>query len=166
MMEQHFVTFFSPGTFFAEQTTLPIDSWDVEQAKQMAATVTERYNAKPYAFQFSTRSRSDSELDSSVSAKSKMYFINCRIRTVAEVEANSDPKEQTLLANMKGNGWGAIAQTITGWKWSQPFEEGDVLLTEDGQVITAGAEGAVRLAESARTLAGCLSDATTTEQRR
>lgn len=28
-MEAHFVTFFSPGTFVAEDTTKPIDSWNL-----------------------------------------------------------------------------------------------------------------------------------------
>jgi hypothetical protein len=35
-MKKNFVIFYSPGTFFAEDTTEPIDSWDVEKAKKMA----------------------------------------------------------------------------------------------------------------------------------
>lgn len=127
-LERHFVTFYSPGTFFAEQTTLPIDLWDVEQARKMAEGVTERYDAKPYAFQFSTRSRADDELDSRVKASSGMYFINCKVRTLEEVEAANDPKEKTLLANMRGNGFAAVAQTVSEWKWTQPVREGDIAL--------------------------------------
>jgi hypothetical protein len=35
-VKQHFVTFYSPGTFFAETSEKPIDSWDVEKAKDEA----------------------------------------------------------------------------------------------------------------------------------
>ena len=35
-MKKHFVTFFSPGTFIAESTTKPIESWNIEEAKEMA----------------------------------------------------------------------------------------------------------------------------------
>ena len=128
MIEKHFVTFFSPGTFFAESTTEPIDSWDVEKAREMAENIIERYGAKPYAFQFSTRSRTDDESDSSVKKTSGTYFINCKVRTLAEVEADADPTEKILLSNMKGNGYSAIAQPLTDWKWTQPIREGDVVL--------------------------------------
>lgn len=62
-MEKHFVTFLSPGTFMAEDRTMPIPSWDVKLAQQMAESVKERYEAIPYAFYFTTRSRTDEELD-------------------------------------------------------------------------------------------------------
>jgi hypothetical protein len=42
-MEKHFVTFLSPGTFMAEDSTKPISSWDIKKAQQMAAKVKERY---------------------------------------------------------------------------------------------------------------------------
>ena len=60
----HFVTFYSPGSFVAEETTKPIASWDIEAAKKMARTVSERYASKPYGFQFTTRSRGPKDLDS------------------------------------------------------------------------------------------------------
>lgn len=132
-MEKHFVIFFSPGTLMAEQTEQPIDSWDVEQAKKMASGITERYDATPYAFQFSTRSRKADELDSRVTKTSGMYFINCKVRTLAEVEADAKPEESTLLANMKGNSFTSVAQTVSGWKWTQPVRDGDVVLVEEVQ---------------------------------
>ena len=63
-MKKHFVTFYSPGTFVAEQTTKPIDSWDVELAVSMSGEIKERYGALPYGFQFSTRERGENDLDS------------------------------------------------------------------------------------------------------
>ena len=99
-MEKHFVTFLSPGTFVAEDTTKPIDSWDVEKAKKMAAKITERYNAHPYGFYFTTRSRSDEELDSKVTERSPTYYLNCKVDTLADIEARRDPKDEVLLSNI------------------------------------------------------------------
>ena len=92
-VEHHFVTFYSPGTFVAETTEKPIDSWDVETAKQMAHEIKERYNAVPYGFRFSTRTRGDGDLDSHVSATSPLYYLGGKVETLDEVEARKDPKE-------------------------------------------------------------------------
>jgi hypothetical protein len=51
----HFVTFLSPGTFVAEDTTRPIESWDVKQAMKMADDIHERHGA--------TRSRGPEDRD-------------------------------------------------------------------------------------------------------
>ena len=53
-MRQHYVQFFSPGTFVAETSTRTIDSWSVTTALKMAGKVTERYGATPYGFKFHT----------------------------------------------------------------------------------------------------------------
>ena len=127
-MKQHFVTFYSPGTFVAEQSTEAIDSWDVDAAQKMAENVKERHGATPYAFQFSTRSRGSDDLDSHVSERSSMYFVNCRVETLAEVEERNDPKERILRSNMRNNGYDRIATTTKGWKWTQPLKADDVVL--------------------------------------
>ncbi len=62
-MQQHFVVFYSPGTFVSETTEKSIDSWDVEKAVTMAKSIKERHSSIPYGFQFITRSRSDKNLD-------------------------------------------------------------------------------------------------------
>lgn len=127
-MEKHFVTFYSPGTFVAETTTRPINSWDLDKAMEMAHEVVERYNATPYGFRFSTRARKDDELDSSVVKESPFYFLGGRIETLAEVEARNDPKEKILRSNMRGNGYDRIVVNDNSWRWTQPLGKDDVVL--------------------------------------
>ena len=131
VVEKHFVTFYSPGTFFHETTRKEIDSWDVEKAKKMAAKITERYNATPFGFQFSTRGRGPDDLDSRELRSSGMYYLNGRIRTLDQVKTRANPKEATLICNMESNGWDKIVEkkpTAPGWMWTQPFNDGDTVL--------------------------------------
>jgi uncharacterized protein YuzE len=130
-MEKHFVVFLSAGTFVAEQTTEEIDSWDTNKAVEMAKNITERYNSKPYGFYFITKARNDNELDSSMTQKSNMYYINGVIKTVKQLEAENDPNNDILINNMKSNGWEKIIETHNPWKWSQPLRDGDVVLQGD-----------------------------------
>ena len=127
-MKRHFVTFFSPGTLVSEQTTRDIESWDVPKAQEMAQGITERYDAVPYGFQFSTRTRNAEDLDSRVSKRSSMYYINCKVETLAEIEKRNDPKEKILLENMRCNGWDSVVVSTKGWKWTQPLQGNDVVL--------------------------------------
>ncbi|HXN71473.1 MAG TPA: hypothetical protein VN861_02855 [Candidatus Acidoferrales bacterium] len=128
-VEAHFVTFLSPGTFMAEDSTKPIDSWDVKKARKMAAKITERYNAVPYAFYFTTRSRGPNDLDSRRTKISPTYYLpHCKVETLAEVKARNDPRESILLSNMECNGYDRIVTTTKGWKWTQPLGKEDVLL--------------------------------------
>lgn len=126
--QQHFVTFYSPGTFFAEDRTLPIDAWNVDDAVAMSANIIERYGAKPYGFRFTTRGRSEDELDSKVIATSPMHYIGGKVETLAEVVARDDPKESVLRANMECNGYERIWRTTEGWSWTQPLKADDVVL--------------------------------------
>lgn len=133
-MEKHFVTFYSPGTFVAEATTKPIDSWDVNSACEMARKIKERYGATPYGFRFSTRSRKDDELDSSVSARSPMYYLGGKVETLAEVEERATDRDSILLSNMRGNGYKRIVTNGNSWGWTQPLNDGDVVLEWDTQL--------------------------------
>lgn len=127
-MQQHFVTFYSPGTFVAETTTKPIDAWNVDDAVAMAALISERHGAKPYGFRFITRGREAHELDSKVTAESPMHFIGGKVETLEEVEARDDPGEHILRTNMRGNGWRRIWTSTQGWKWTQPLKPEDVVI--------------------------------------
>lgn len=128
VMKAHFVTFYSPGTFVAEESTLPIAAWSTVVAMDMARGIKERYGATPYGFHFTTRERKDNELDSKVAKTSRMYFLGGRIETIAQVAKRADPKESILLSNMRGNGWNRIVVNDNSWRWTQPLNKGDVVL--------------------------------------
>ena len=128
-VQAHFVTFFSPGTFVAEETSRPIKSWDIETARLMAGKIVERYDAIPYAFQFSTRGRNASDLDSKTIAESPMYFLpHCKVETLEEVEKRNAKDEEILRYNMRTNHYDRIIVTTKGWKLTLPLSDKDVVL--------------------------------------
>lgn len=124
-MEQHFVKFMSPGTFVAEETVKPIDSWDIAKATELAKEIIERYGAKPYGFRFITRSRADDELDSKVTQMSGTYFINGTVETIDDIKAKHDPNNRILISNMENNGWDRVVTTYSPYRWTQPFGKND-----------------------------------------
>lgn len=126
--QQHFVTFFSPGTFFDETTEKPIDSWDVNAAMKMARGIEERYAATPFAFQFSTRGRGDDDLDSKEIATSPTYYLGGRIEAREEVEARNDPKEDILRLNMRSNDIAKVIYNDNSWRTVRPWRETDIIL--------------------------------------
>lgn len=127
-MKQHFVTFFSPGTFVNEETTKPIDSWDVKKATKMAADVLERYNATPFGFQFTTRERGENDLDSHVAKRSPMYYLGGQVMTVEQVEAQKDPNNKILIQNMRSNNIERVLVNDNSWRWVAALNPGDVVL--------------------------------------
>src|SRR3569832_105218 len=131
-MQQHFVTFYSPGTFVAETSSNPIALWDADLAVAMAGEIPERYGATPYGFRFSTRAREDDELDSKQVAQSAVYYIGGKVETIEEVEARDDPKEEILRSNMRRNGYSRIWTSTSGWKWTQPLGDDDIVIPLPG----------------------------------
>lgn len=128
MKTAHFVTFLSPGTLVAENTTKPIESWDVDAAVKMARGVKERHGAVPYGFYFTTRERDDDELDSREAARSDFFYLGGRIETLAEIEERDKPEEHILRSNMRCNGWDRVVVNDNSWRWTQPLKKGDVVL--------------------------------------
>ena len=127
-MEKHFVTFLSPGKFFAASTTKEIDSWDVDKAVEMSANIKERYGATPYGFYFTTRARGPEDFDSREVNKSGVYFLGGDVLTLADVEAQNDPGNKILISNMRNNGWDKIVVNNSSYKWTQPLLDKDVVL--------------------------------------
>lgn len=131
MLEKHFVTFYSPGTFVAETNIEEIDSWDVEEACKRAKKIKQRYDARPFAFDFQTRGREENELDSRVLRRSPTYYINGKVFTLEDIEAENDPRNKTLLTNMRCNGWDRIVRTNNSWAHTDIFADDDQIVNVD-----------------------------------
>lgn len=127
-VSKSFVQFYSPGTLMAEVDEHPVDRWDVDAAVELARSVHQRHGARPYGFQFITRTRGEDDLDSSVTDKSPLYYLGGRVETIEEVEARNDPKERILRLNMRGNGWDRIIVNDNSWRWTQPLRPDDIVL--------------------------------------
>lgn len=127
-VQQHFVHFYSPGTFMSEESVQPIDNWDVEEAKRRAATVLERHGATPYGFSFTTRGRGPDDLDSKVTARSPRYFLGGKVRTLAEVEADNLPDEHILRSNMRCNEVARCIVNNNSWRFTTDLRDDDVVL--------------------------------------
>src|ERR1035437_6950098 len=127
-VSKHFVTFFSPGTFVSETSEVPIKEWDTKLAMKMADGITERYNATPYGFQFTTRERGPKDLDSKVVKTSNTYYLGGHLETLEEVERRNDPKEEILRDNMRFNDWNRIIINDNSWRYTGVFNDGDVIL--------------------------------------
>jgi len=125
VMEKHFVTFFSQGTFVAETSCLSIDSWDVEEAKKKARGIKERHDAVPYGFRFSTRSRGVDDLDSKETKTSGMYYLGGKVETLKQVKARATKDDAILVSNMECNNWKRIVTTTNGYRWTQPLKDED-----------------------------------------
>lgn len=127
-MQQHYVTFYSPGTFVSEESCEKIDSWDVEAATERARHVLERHNATPYGFRFTTRSRGPDDLDAKQTAKSPFYWLGGRVETLADVEARNDPNEHILRSNMRNNDIARVIINDNSWRFTGTMSDDDVVL--------------------------------------
>jgi len=137
-MTQHFVEFYSPGTFVSETTKKPIDAWDVDRAVEMSRSVSERYGATPYGFRFTTRSRGPDDLDSKETARGPMYYLGGVVRTAAEVLAGTDPDERILRANVKCNGYKRIIVNDNSWRFTAALADDDIVLPLPAAPVDGG----------------------------
>lgn len=144
---KEFVTFYSPGTFFAETTTKPIASRDPKLAVGLAGTVLERYGAKPYGFRFETRivggDVPDGEggvlhVEPKTVDTSGMHFLGGTVETFDEVRKRGDEKERILVSNMESNGWWIVITNTNSFRSVQPFTEADVVVDETGTIVERG----------------------------
>lgn len=127
-LSQHYVTFYSPGTFVSEESCEKVDSWDVEAATERAQHVLERHGATPYGFRFTTRSRGPDDLDAKQTAKSPFYWLGGRVETLADVEARNDPGEHILRSNMRNNDIKRVIINDNSWRFTGTMSDDDVVL--------------------------------------
>jgi len=127
-MEKHFVTFFSPGTFVPEQNCQEVKSWDVDGAVKLAGEIVQRYGARPYAFRFHTIGRGDKDFEPKTTKTGNLYFLGGKVRTLAEVEKDNDPKEEVLRSNMRVNKIKRVITNDNSYRFTVEFGDKDVLL--------------------------------------
>lgn len=57
-----------------------------------------------------------------------MYYLSGTVLTIEDVKKRNNLNDKILISNMECNGYKKIVESNTGWKWTQPFRKGDVLL--------------------------------------
>ena len=122
MLTKNFVQFFRPGFMFSEEETVPIKSWDVNEALKI---IKDKNMKNIYGFRFLTRGREDDELDSQIIKQSGMYFFFFLVQSLKDIEDERNLENRTLIGNMKCNGW---THAIRIGNMAYPFEEGDKIL--------------------------------------
>jgi hypothetical protein len=120
-MIKHYVEYLIPGAFFSEREDKAIAKPDPEVALKKAPR-------EAFAFRFWKRNErkiARETLHGQPMYSDKMYFIDGQVMTLKDVEKKM-PTAESLIANMKMNGWKKVIQCRTGN--FQPFEKGDVQL--------------------------------------
>lgn len=129
---QSLVTFYAPGSLFAEESSFKVSAWDTVEA---IAFLPKAYG-HPYAFQFSTQLVADPVPDGEGGElkvqpkeveKSGMFFIDLELRFYDDVPPS------ILRDNMRCNDW----PIVTG-NWAQPFNEKDAVVSGDGVILKRG----------------------------
>lgn len=145
---QHFVTFYSPGTFVDETDCKPIEAWDTAAAVSMAKGINQRHGAKPYGFRFHTSLVADPVADGEggtlkveprMIAESGTHYIDGVLFKLDELEAVADPDKRILVQNMRGNDMPVVCETRIGYRHTGEFREVDCVVDgETGAVADRG----------------------------
>lgn len=146
-MRKHQVTFYSPGTFVPESTTLDIESWDTAKAVEMSEKIVARYNARPYCFVFTTDIVADDVSDGEGGtlkvqpkevARSGFHFLGGRLETYDDVVARNDDKENILRSNMRNNEHWVVCINDNSYRTTVPFEEDSCIVNARGLIVQRG----------------------------
>jgi len=145
--KKHYVTFYSPGTLFSEESSREIAEWSPAVACKMARQIQERHGAKPYGFRFVTRLVSEPiddgeggklEVRPKEVAKSGLFFITGRLLKLDDIPET--PETSILRDNMRCNDHPIVCENCNSWKSVLPFNRDDVLLDAAGKVLVKGSD--------------------------
>lgn len=130
---QHFVTFYSPGTFVSETTRHELDGWNVDAAVQLARDVVVRHGARPYGFRFSTEVKEVVYTKGVPDIKTKaetspMYFLGGTVETLEQIEDRNLKSEEILRSNMRCNGYDRVLVNTNSYKSTWPLNKDDIVL--------------------------------------
>jgi hypothetical protein len=142
-----FAQFFSPGTFFSETSTAPLEDGTIEEAVRLSKGIAERYNATPYAFDIVTKLVAPPVEDGEggvmpvapkeVERKGR-FFIGGRLIRFEEM-VSAEGEKAIIVGNMRGNGWPICIENTNSYKSTQPFTEADTVVDPDtGEILFSG----------------------------
>jgi len=128
------ITYYSPGTFVSESTTIEIEGNDIgeiiSKATMESKNIIERHNASPYCF----------------SVDDVNYYLpHNKVELLSDIKNRKDPADRILISNMESNKWNAVMVSTVGWKSTHPFCENDCLVNENGDIILKGFEADIRI---------------------
>ena len=141
----HYVVFYSPGTFFSETSSVPIKSWDIKEALKFSKKIKERYGATPYGFIFESRkelkfdkkdTNEEWDIEGKIIKSSGTYFITGKVLTLEDIPDIEE--NRTLLSNMRYNKYNAVVQNTNSYKSTLPFKKTDVIINKRGKIIAWG----------------------------
>lgn len=119
---KHFVTFYYPGAFVAEDSTMEIDY-------RFLGDVLGLKNAKgAYGFTFHSIDYINfdgKEYKSEIFDKTGMFYIDGEIFTFKQMKKRF-PEEHISISNMEVNRWEKIVRTNAGW--FLPFRKNDQII--------------------------------------
>jgi hypothetical protein len=111
-----YVRFLSPGSFCANEWTMPVESADpsavVWPENAYAFTIHERVDMRDGAETFKGEAKQIGPV---------YYHPDSKVVTKEEIAAKGDPRDRILLSNMQCNGWPAVIESRWG-NWPQPYE--------------------------------------------
>ncbi len=146
-VRKHYVTFYSPGTFYPEQSTKPIGEYDTKEAVRMSKEVLERYNAKPHSFRFTTYIEVEdvpdgeggfSKVEPKKVGESCTYYLGGRVRTIDEVKIKACKEERILLSNMECNKEYVLIENTNSYRHTGFFYEKDCIVDDEGTIVRRG----------------------------
>lgn len=113
-LNYHKVVFYLPNNSLSEQISKPIECWSIKQALEIATSIVELHNTKPYGFRFQTwQTLKSQELEG------------------FEVKPNKLCESGMVYLN-----FGVAQSTDTNnRKRMQDFGEDDILVSLDGDVL-------------------------------
>ncbi len=139
--------FLSPGTFYRETDSRPIEKRSIAIAVEMSKSVEQRHGAKPYGFYFQTRIVSEPipdgeggqlEVADKLVDESGTHFLTGTVETLDEIRRRADPDESILVSNMEGNKWPLMLVNRNSYKSVHQFNEKDCVVDMAGTIITQG----------------------------
>lgn len=144
MARKHYVEFYSPGTFFHESSRREIESWSIAAACQMAVSIKERYDAKPYGFRFITMIVAEPvpdgeggmlKVEPKEVAKSPLHYLGGTVKLYHDIA--DVPENRTLRSNMRCNREPVAIENCNSWRFTGFFGE-DELIVEGGKIVRRG----------------------------